>query len=321
MTNRLPVITALTADSTGWGFFLCAQKRVRSSPTGEVSITIMLQDRTGFVRGRIYNNVQRHQEAFEAGEFVKVTGHAERHQGSLQLVVHEIRRVNPEQDAAAGFRDEDCVPSARRPVGEMWDELQGLIGAMQNPYLRALLQRVTTERQMALQTWPAAQIVHHACRGGFLEHILSVSHAAMTLARHYGADADVVLTGAVLHDIGKLQELDYDVVTRYSREGNMIGHIALGVVMVRDATSTIPDFPLALRTHIEHLIVSHHGSREFGSPVEPMTIEAFILSSADDLDAKIDQIRRALAVSDGDGEFTAYQPRLGRVLWRGQDDR
>jgi 3'-5' exoribonuclease len=321
MTNRLPVITTLTANSSGWGFFLCAQKRVRSSPTGEVSISLMLQDRTGFMRARIYRDVERYQEEFEAGEFVKVQGHAELQQGTLQLVVDQIRRVNPEQDAAAGFREQDCVPSAKRPVGEMWDELQRLIGAMENQYLRALLRQVTSERKTAFESWPAAQIVHHAYRGGFLEHILSVSHAAMALAHHYGADPDVILTGAVLHDIGKLQELDYDVVTRYSREGNMIGHIALGVVMVREATAAIPDFPLPLRTHIEHLIVSHHGSREFGSPVEPMTIEAFILSSADDLDAKIDQIRRALAVSDGEGEFTAYQPRLGRVLWKGQDDR
>jgi 3'-5' exoribonuclease len=321
MTNRLPFITALNASSTGWGFFLCAQKSVRSSRTGEVSVSLTLQDRTGLVRGRIFNDVERYQGEFEAGEFVKAQGHAELHHGSLQLVVEQIRRVNPAQDVAVGFREEDCVPSAERPVAEMWDELQRLIRAMENAHLRALLQRVTTEREVALQTWPAAQVVHHAYRGGFLEHILSVSHAALALARHYGADSDVVLAGAVLHDIGKLQELDYDVVTRYSREGNMIGHIALGLVMVREASAAIPDFPLALRTQIEHLIVTHHGSREFGSPVEPMTIEAFILSAADDLDAKINQVRRAVMVNDGEGEFTAYQPRLGRVLWKGTNDR
>jgi 3'-5' exoribonuclease len=164
-------------------------------------------------------------------------------------------------------------------------------------------------------------VVHHAYRGGFLEHILSVSQVVLALARHYHADADVVLAGAVLHDIGKLQELEYDVVTRYSREGNLVGHITLGVAMVREAVADIPDFPDVLRTQVEHLIVSHHGSREFGSPIEPMTVEAFILASADDLDSKIHQVRRAMTLADGEGEFTAYQPRLGRVLWKGANDR
>lgn len=321
LMNRLPFITALSANSIGWGFFLCARKEVRTSHTGEMFVSLTLQDRTGLVRGKIFKEVERYRDEFDVGDFVKVQGRVEFHHGNLQLVVEHIRRVYAEQDAAAGFREEDCVPSADRPVAEMWAELQGLIGAVRNPYLRTLLQRLTTEREVPLQTWPAAQVVHHAYRGGFLEHILSVSHAALALAEHYDADRDVVLAGAVLHDIGKLQELEYDVVTRYSRDGNMVGHIALGVIMVREAISAIPDFPAALRAQIEHLIVSHHGSREFGSPVEPMTIEAFIVAAADDLDAKINQVRRAVAISDVEGEFTAYQPRLGRVLWKGPNGR
>ena len=122
--------------------------------------------------------------------------------------------------------------------------------------------------------------------------------------------------GALLHDIGKLEELDYDRSTSYSREGNLVGHVTLGTMMVRAAMTSIPDFPDILRTQIEHLIVSHHGHKEFGAPVEPMTIEAMILSAADDLDAKINQVRQALA-EDGEGEFTPYHARLGRVLWRG----
>lgn len=319
--NRLPFIAALNAGSAGWGFFLCAEKGIRTSRTGELFVTLSLQDRTGLVRGRIITDVERVRDEFDAGEFVKAQAHAEIHHGSLQLVVEQIRRVNPEQDAATGFREEDCVPSAERPAAEMWDELQGLIAAMQNAHLRTLLQQVTTEHATSLQTWPAAQVVHHAYRGGFLEHILSVSHVAVDLADHYRADRDLVLAGAVLHDIGKLQELEYDVVTRYSRDGNLIGHITLGVVMVREAMVAIRDFPDTLRTQIEHLIVSHHGTREFGSPIEPMTVEAFILASADDLDSKINQVRRAVLVAGGDGEFTPYQPRLGRVLWRGPNDR
>jgi 3'-5' exoribonuclease len=122
--------------------------------------------------------------------------------------------------------------------------------------------------------------------------------------------------GALLHDIGKLEELEYDLTTTYTRDGNLVGHVALGTMMVRATIAKIPEFPDVLRTQIEHLILSHHGHKEFGAPVEPMTIEAMILSAADDLDAKINQARQALA-EEGEGEFTPYHSRLGRVLWRG----
>ncbi len=122
--------------------------------------------------------------------------------------------------------------------------------------------------------------------------------------------------GALLHDIGKLQELNYDVTTSYSRDGNLVGHITLGVVMVNDAIRQIPDFPESLRAELLHLIASHHGEKQYGSPVEPMTIEALILAAVDDLDATINQVYRAIREDDGAGEFTAYNSRLGRVLWK-----
>lgn len=316
--NQLPSITALTATANGWGFFLCAQKDVRPSRAGELFVSLTLQDRTGQLRGRIFNDVERYRDEFDAGDFVKVQGRTDLYNGHLQLIVERIRRVNVDQDRPAGFREENCVLCAARPIDEMWGELQGLIGDIGNSHLRALVDRVVNNNEAKLRLWPAARTVHHAYRGGFLEHILSVARVALRLAAHYGADRDIVAAGAVLHDIGKLQELDYELVPQYSREGNLVGHIALGVVMVREAAAAIPDFPLVLRTQIEHVIVSHHGSKEFGSPVEPMTIEALILSAADDLDAKINQVTQALATSDSDAEFTAYHSRLGRVLWKGE---
>jgi 3'-5' exoribonuclease len=120
----------------------------------------------------------------------------------------------------------------------------------------------------------------------------------------------------ILHDIGKLQELDYDTATQYSVEGNLVGHITLGVMLVRDAASALPGFPPELLTELEHLILSHHGSREHGSPVEPMTVEAFILAACDDLDAKLHQVNRHIAEDDGEGPFTPYHPRLKRVFFK-----
>lgn len=316
MTARLPFIRTLGAELNGWGFFLCTQKDVRLGRGGDLFMALSLQDKTGQITGRILKEVERLRDEFDAGDFVKVQGQTDLFNGRLQLLVENIRRINPDQDKAQGFREEDCLLCASRPVDEMWNELEELIRHVRDPHIRELLRRITTEHAEKLRVWPAALTVHHAYRSGFLEHILSVARSALTLGAAYGANQDLLTAGALLHDIGKLQELDYDRATSYSREGNLVGHVTLGAIMVRSVISGIPEFPDILRAQIEHMIVSHHGHKEFGAPVEPMTIEALILSAADDLDAKINQVRQALA-EESEGEFTAYHSRLGRVLWKG----
>jgi 3'-5' exoribonuclease len=315
-STRFPNIRVLTPELEGWGFFLCTHKDVRHGRGGDLFIALSLQDRTGLVRGRILNDVARLRGEFDSGDFVKVQGRTDLFNGRMQVLIDKIRRVNPDQDQSQGFREEDCVLSAPRPLAEMWSELDQLIMHVRDPFVRQLLQRITTRHADKLRIWPAALTVHHAYRSGFLEHILAVARSALTLGAAYGANQDLLTAGALLHDIGKLEELEYDGATRYTREGNLVGHVTLGTMMVRSEAAAIPDFPEILRTQIEHIIVSHHGHKEFGAPVEPMTIEAMILSAADDLDARINQVRQALA-EDGEGEFTAYHARLGRMLWRG----
>jgi 3'-5' exoribonuclease len=210
--------------------------------------------------------------------------------------------------------DPNPMPTAPRPVDEMWSELQSRVGRVGNAWVRQLLERMLDRHGDRLRIWPAALMVHHAYRGGLLEHVLKLAEVGDALATAYGADADLILAGAVLHDVGKIEELRYDEATAYTTRGNLIGHITMGVILVRDAARTIDGFPDDLLTRIEHLIVSHHGARELGSPVEPMTVEAFILSSIDDLDATLHQFRRHVEIDGGEGEFTAYHPRLRRVL-------
>jgi 3'-5' exoribonuclease len=295
---------------------MCQQKEIRTGRNGDF-LSLTLTDATGRVAAKVFDDVDRLRGEFDAGEFVRVTGRANVYNGRVQLIVASIRRVNPVQDRAQGFKEEDCVPSAPRPVDDMWADLQALIASISNPPLRELLCRVASRHEAALRVWPAAQLVHHAYRGGYLEHVLKIATVGAAIARAYGANGDVVVAGALLHDLGKLQELAYDGSASYSREGRLLGHITLGAMMVREMAAGVPDFPPGLLTEIEHLILSHHGSRDLGSPVEPMTVEAFILSMADDLDATIHQVRQATAEDASDGEFTTYQPRLGRVLWKG----
>jgi 3'-5' exoribonuclease len=317
--TRLPGASALTANSIGWGFFLCTDKSARTGRGGDY-LSLTLADATGEVVARVFDNVDRLREEFDAGEFVKVQGRANIHNGRLQFLVENIRRVmtGPDsQDRRDGFREDTLVPSAPRPVDEMWRELQQVVAAVANTHLRALLLRIVSEHEAALRLWPAARVVHHAYRGGLLEHILTMAEAGRMLAVLYGANADLVVTGAVLHDIGKLEELEYETATTYTRDGNMIGHITLGSIMVHDACRAIAGFPDALRAQVLHLIGSHHGERALGSPVEPLSLEAFILSAVDDLDATINQVKRAIRDDDGGGEFAAYHSRLGRALWKG----
>ena len=320
--QRLPKLAALTAEDTGWGFFLCTYKELRAGRSGSEFLFLSLQDSSGQSVAKVMADVDRYKNEFEAGEFVRVEGRGSIYNGEVQLVLSTIRRVNPDQDRREGFREEDAILSAPRPIDEMWSELQEHLKSVKNDHLRVLLNRIVTDHEAQLRVWPAAQVIHHAYRGGFLEHITKMAEVGRFVSSAYGADWDLVLAGIVLHDIGKLQELAYEGgAASYTRDGNMVGHIALGIVMVREAANGIAGFPDDLRAHLEHLIASHHGIREHGSPVEPKTVEAFILASIDELDAKLSQVRKAIAEDPSDEEFTGWHKRLGRVLYKGAGGR
>ena len=317
--QRLPKLSALTPDDSGWGFFLCSYKETRTGRSGGEFLFLTLQDSSAQVVAKLLADVDRYKNEFEAGEFVRVEGRGSLYNNQVQLVLSTIRRINPDQDRQQGFREEDCILSAPRPIDEMWEELKGHVASVQRDQIRILLNRVMTDHEAQLRTWPAAQTIHHAYRGGFLEHITKMAEIGRFVASAYQADWDLVLAGIVLHDIGKLQELAYDAgAGSYTRDGNLVGHIALGIVMVREAVSGISGFSDDLRAQIEHLVASHHGLREYGSPVEPKTIEAFIVAAIDDLDAKLNQVRKAIAEDPSEDEFTAWNKRLGRVLYKGR---
>ena len=315
--SRLPKARELTTDAEGWGYFLCSYKELRPVRNGEI-LLFTLQDASGQVQAKLADDVERFRDEFEAGEFVRVEAHATIFQGQLQLAVTHVRRVNPPQDRLHGFREEDCVLSSPRSIDEMWTELKARVQDVADPHIRVLLHRIVGDHEPELRDWPAAQSIHHAYRGGLLEHKLKMAEVARHLARSYNASEDLVFAGVLLHDIGKLQELHYEPGgASYTRDGNLVGHIGLGLVMVREAINGIAGFPDELRALIEHLIVSHHGTREYGSPVEPRTVEAFIVAMADELDTRIHQVRRAIAEDTGDQQFTAWHKRLGRVFYKG----
>ena len=311
---RLPRIAEIDGASNGAGFFLCTRKERRTGQKGAF-LALVLQDVSGEIEAKVFTEVDAADAQFGAGEFVAVQGRGNLFNQRLELILEKIRRVIPD-DAARGFREEDCIRSSPRSVDEMWPELLGRIASIEQPQLRELVSRLVERYADRLRVWPAAVKVHHDYRSGLLEHVLKIIEVVVAQAEAYGVSRDLLIAGAILHDIGKLEELSYDLATTYTVEGNLVGHITIGVGMVRDTAREIADFPRDLLLELEHLILSHHGSRENGSPVEPMTIEAFILAAADDLDAKIHQVRRHIAEDDTDGRFTTYHRRLERVLFK-----
>jgi 3'-5' exoribonuclease len=309
---RLPRIADLTPNVSGWGFFLCSRKDSRVGRTGSPYLEVVLQDASGEARAKVFQDVDATTLEFDAGEFVKVQGRSNMYQGRTEIVLDKIRRVMRDRDIADGFREEDCIRCAPRPVDEMWAELLARIESVQDPQLRTLLGAMVATHADRLRIWPAARTVHHAYRSGLLEHILQIMKVSLFLADEYGARRDLLIAGALLHDIGKLREMSYETTTEYTVEGNLVGHIVIGVGMLRDAVREQPDVPAELVTELEHLILSHHGALDLGSPVLPKTVEAFLLASVDDLDAKMHQIRQHLDEDDSPGRFTAMHKRLDR---------
>jgi 3'-5' exoribonuclease len=234
-----------------------------------------------------------------------------------QLKIDSIHKVPPENINSALF-----TPSSSRNPDEMADELNKLIQSVSNPFLKKMLSHFFKKGETLdkFQEAPAAKAIHHAYVGGLLEHSLSIARIADFLAGHYaGVDRSLLIAGALLHDIGKIEELTMaGGLVDYTVKGRLKGHLVIGSEMIALAAGKIRDFPEELTEQLQHLILSHHGRQEFGSPAVPMTVEAFILSFLDDLDAKMniaEQLRRKMA---GEGfAWTEYQRSLERYLYLG----
>lgn len=309
---RLPRIAEIDGSSSGSGFFLCARKERRTGRTGPF-LVLVLQDVTGTIDAKVFQDADAISAEFDAGEFVAVQAKGNVFNSRLELVVDRIRRVIP-ADAAAGFREEDCIPASPRALDEMWAELASRVASVDDAAIRRLLELLLERHGSRLRVWPAARQVHHAYRSGLLEHVLKIMEIAIGLAEAYQLRRDFLIAGALLHDLGKLEELTYDPAIDYSLEGNLVGHIVIGAGMLRDLLREVPEISPDVACELEHLILSHHGSKELGSPVKPMTAEAMVLAAADDLDAKLQQVRQHLADDANPGRFTGYHRYLERVL-------
>jgi 3'-5' exoribonuclease len=310
---KSPFVNELEPNQLITTSFLVHSKEIRQKKSGELYLSLLLADRTGELDAKMWDNVSEVIDAFDRDDFVRVKGMVQIFHNRPQMTIHKVRRMD---DSEIDFGD--YFPSSRRDAGEMWIELRGIVAGMANAHLKGLLDAVLDDEEIAgrYRRAPAAKHIHHAFLGGLIEHVLSVCAMARLAAQHYTAiDRDLLLTGVILHDIGKIYELNYERGFSYSNEGQLLGHIQIGVRIVGDKLRGLPQFPSALRTLVEHMILSHHGKLEFGSPKVPQFPEAMMLHYLDDLDSKMECMRELIA-SDRqvEGCFTAYNGPLERAL-------
>lgn len=300
--------------------FLVSEKQLRPNRNGNLYLQVRLTDRTGVVTGMMWNASDQIYGSFDNGDFVRVIGTTQFYNGALQMIVNRVDRVEP-----SGVDESDFVTIGHQQIDRMASRAAELLRGMRNPHLVTLAECfLMDEAFMGKFTQaPAGVKNHHAYRGGLLQHVVSLMELTSVVAPRYPeVDADLLLFGAFLHDMGKIDELRYERELAYSDEGQMIGHLVMGVELlsekVREAEQLSGEpFPAELNLRLKHMIVSHHGQYEFGSPKLPMTLEAVALHFLDNLDAKIFTLGQLMRDDvNSDSNWTTYQPSLGRKLYK-----
>jgi len=308
---KAPYVNEVEPNKVITTSFLVHSKEIRQKKSGELYLSLLLGDRTGELDAKMWDNVSEVIDSFDRDDFVKVKGLIQIFHNRPQLTIHKMRRMDTSE-----IEFGDYFPCSKREAAEMWSELRATVAGMRNTHLRALVESFLDDGAIAerFRRAPAAKHIHHAYLGGLLEHVLSLCALARLTAQHYAnIDYDLLLTGVVLHDVGKIYELNYERGFSYSNDGQLLGHIALAVRMLSDKLRGLPDFPPALRSLVEHMILSHHGQLEFGSPKLPQFPEALLLHYIDDMDSKM-ECMRALIEHDRqvEGCFTTYNTALAR---------
>jgi len=293
--------------------FVCISKQVKPKKTGEPYLALTLGDRTGQIEAKMWDNVEDAIDAFEQDDFLKVKGLLNKYKNRFQITIHKLRKLGESEVEFA-----DYLPKTTKDIGELWQTLAGFVATFQNPHLKALVEAFMSDQEIAeaYRCAPAAKTLHHAYIGGLLDHVVSLFRSCDLMCRNYPQiNRDLLLTGAFLHDIGKIHELTYNRSFSYTTRGQLLGHMIIELEMLQEKLELLPDFPDSLKTLVEHLIISHHGQYDFGSPKLPMFPEALMLHYLDDLDSKMESMRANFERdSESEEGWTGYNPSLGRPL-------
>jgi 3'-5' exoribonuclease len=305
-------VTSLSPEDPVQTTFLVQSKERKIARNGNPYLDLELRDATGVIRAKLWD-CDRYAQEFDVDDVVRVMGQVEDFQGTPQIRLRKISRCPPEE-----IDLRDYFPRSSRDPEEMYEALLARVRQLPQGPISTLLLEVLEDQEIARQfkLAPAAMSYHHAYLGGLVEHVLSLVELAEQVCGHYTSlRKDLVVAGLVLHDLGKIEELSYVGAFRYTTRGKLVGHISIGLEIVREKMKGIPDFPTELKAQLEHIILSHHGQLEFGSPKEPMFPEALVVHYLDDLDSKLASMRAQYAADkDRPGDWTSRNPALKREL-------
>jgi 3'-5' exoribonuclease len=304
---------ARVENQTITSFFVVASKQVRSKKNGDLYLSVILADRSGTLQANMWDNVADALDAFEQNDFVKVKGVIHKYNGRWQLTMHKVRRLDEQE-----IEYSDYIAKTPKNIEQLWRTMDEFMETLQNSWLKSLVKEFMSDEAIATayKNAPAAKTLHHAYVGGLLDHVVSLFTLCDLAIRNYPqVDRDLLLTGAFLHDIGKLHELVYQRSIAYTTKGQLLGHMIIELEMLHEKIARLPGFPDELKILIEHMIISHHGQYEFGSPKLPMFPEALMLHYLDDLDSKMESMRAQFErEAELDSPWTSYNPSLGRPL-------
>jgi 3'-5' exoribonuclease len=311
----------LKAGDSFVGFCIVKSKRIRQTRDDRFFIDVDLQDASGSLNAKIWDDYDRLKDEFERGDVVKVEASIEQYKDQLQAKIKRLRKSRPEDPVDMGA----LMPITREDIDSMYSEVLQMIEEIKNPHLKELLYFFFDDEETAekIKRAPAARNIHQAYVGGLLEHVWHMAKSGRALLREVypQIDADLVIAGILIHDLGKLQELELSPAISYTKLGYLEGHIFLGLKMLDEKLRKLPDFPDELRLQLEHIILSHHGEKEFGSPVLPATPEAMLIHQIDNLDAKLAIVQEAILADLNEAEdFTNYLQVLERHIYKRRPD-
>ena len=293
--------------------FVVVSKQIKSKKSGEPYLALTLGDRTGQLDAKMWDNVEEVLDAFEQDDFIKVKGLINKYKNRFQLTLHKARKLGESE-----VEFSDYLPKTSKNIDELWQTVADFVATFQDPHLKALVEAFMADAEIAAayRNAPAAKTLHHAFIGGLLDHVVSLFRSGDLLCRNYPqVNRDLLLTGVFLHDIGKIHELSYTRSIFYTTRGQLLGHMIIELEMLQSKIKLVPGFPAEMKTLVEHLIISHHGQYEFGSPKLPMFPEALMLHYLDDLDSKMEAMRVHFERDAGiEGPWSSFNPSLQRPL-------
>ncbi len=303
------------------GFYLCVEKHLRHTRSGDLYLDLLFRDRTGQIQAKVWDKVEQYTDKFSSGDPVAVKGIVDSYREKIQLTVTRINRASVQSYGRYGYDPSLIIPTSKYDPNKMWKDVTQTIRSMKNTHLRKLVGRIYRDHKDRIIVHPASVYMHHNYRSGYLEHILSMVKVGEMLSKHYSVDKDLVAAGILLHDIGKLQEIDEGLESNYTDEGNFIGHIVLSRDIVRDEIKNLGNFPKEIQYKLEHMILAHQGKYEWQSPKRPAFPEAYLLHMIDDIDAKMNLMEKVISEDTEEGNWTSRKNIFRTPLYKNHDKK